>query len=88
MGIVIFLVFGFSVGLIARAVVSPGPRMSLLMTALLGIVGSFFGAFLANLIADRPLVEPTSAGIIGSIVGAAIVMAAVGPLVGGRRVTV
>lgn len=84
MGILAFIVFGFIVGLIARAIMPGRQRMGLLMTALLGVVGSFVGGTLGNLIAGHQAFHMASAGFIGSVLGALAVMLVLG-LVGRRR---
>ena len=84
MSIIGFLIFGFIIGLIARALM-PGPqRMGIIMTTVLGMVGAFLGGFLGSLIAGRPALELHPAGFIGSIIGAIIVLALFG-LVSRRR---
>src|SRR5512132_4652633 len=81
--IVIWVVFGAIVGIVARFLV-PGPDpMGWIGTIVLGIVGSFVGGFLANLIFGG-VVALTPAGIIGSIIGAIIVLL-IWRQVGGRR---
>jgi len=60
--------------------------MGLLMTTLLGVVGSFIGGFLGNLISGERLLELHTAGIIGSVIGAIILLALTGA--GKRRVSV
>ena len=53
MHVIWFILFGLVVGIIARLLM-PGPQsMGMIMTALLGIAGSFIGALLANLIQGR-----------------------------------
>jgi uncharacterized membrane protein YeaQ/YmgE (transglycosylase-associated protein family) len=73
MHVIWFLLFGLIVGIIARFLM-PGPQsMGMIMTALLGIAGSFVGALLANLIKGRGVnfdaADPYNwiAAIIGSI---------------------
>ncbi|HME90253.1 MAG TPA: GlsB/YeaQ/YmgE family stress response membrane protein [Myxococcaceae bacterium] len=75
MGLCGWIVFGFLVGLLARAVM-PGPqRMGFLRTTLLGIVGSFVGGLLGAVISGRdPLVFQPS-GFIGATIGAIIILA-------------
>jgi uncharacterized membrane protein YeaQ/YmgE (transglycosylase-associated protein family) len=85
MGILLFIVFGLVVGLVARALMPGRQSMGLAMTAILGMVGSFIGGFLGNLISSRPAFDITTAGFIGSIVGALLVMVAVGAMGSGRR---
>jgi uncharacterized membrane protein YeaQ/YmgE (transglycosylase-associated protein family) len=43
MAIILFIVFGLIVGFIARAVMPGTQSMGWLMTALLGVMGSFIG---------------------------------------------
>lgn len=84
MSIIGFLIFGFIIGLIARALM-PGPqRMGILMTTVLGMVGAFVGGLLGSLISHRPLLDLHPAGFIGSILGAIIVLALFG-MVSRRR---
>lgn len=84
--LLIFLVVGLIVGLIARAIV-PGPDpMGWAGTIFLGVLGSFVGGFLANLLFTGQAVVQ-SAGWIGSIVGAVIVLL-VWRSLGSRRVTI
>jgi uncharacterized membrane protein YeaQ/YmgE (transglycosylase-associated protein family) len=76
MSIFAFLIVGFVAGLIARALVSgPGPE-GLIRTTLLGVVGSFVGGFLGNLISGRDLddIALRPAGLLGSILGAILVL--------------
>jgi uncharacterized membrane protein YeaQ/YmgE (transglycosylase-associated protein family) len=86
MSLLVFLIFGFFVGLIARALMPGRQSMGLLMTTLLGVVGSFIGGFLGNLISGERLLELHTAGIIGSVIGAIILLALTGA--GKRRVSV
>jgi uncharacterized membrane protein YeaQ/YmgE (transglycosylase-associated protein family) len=84
-GIIGFLLIGLLAGFIARALV-PGPDpMGWLGTLVLGIVGSLVGGTLAALLFGGTL-ELSAAGIIGSIVGAIIVLL-VWRQVGGRAST-
>jgi uncharacterized membrane protein YeaQ/YmgE (transglycosylase-associated protein family) len=77
-----FLLIGLIAGFIARALV-PGPDpMGWLGTMVLGIVGSLVGGTLAALLFGGTLAL-SAAGIIGSIIGAIIVLL-VWRQVGGR----
>lgn len=68
-----FIIIGLIAGYIARAVV-PGPDpMGIVGTLVLGVVGSFVGGFLFNLLFGGGNLLAT-AGIIGSIVGAIIAL--------------
>jgi uncharacterized membrane protein YeaQ/YmgE (transglycosylase-associated protein family) len=76
MAIIWFIVFGLVVGALARLFM-PGPQpMGIIMTALLGMAGSFVGGFLGKLFHGEnvPLTEPTTAGWIGSIIGAFLLL--------------
>ena len=74
--IIVLLIVGAIAGFIARAVV-PGPDpMGVVGTIVLGVVGSFVGGFLGYLIfhkdASQGALQPS--GIIGSIIGAIVVL--------------
>ena len=78
-----FIIIGLIAGAVARFLV-PGPDpMGWIGTIVLGIVGSFVGGFLANLIFGG-VVALSPSGIIGSIIGAIIVLL-IWRQVGGRR---
>lgn len=77
LGLIIgIIIIGLIAGALARLVVPGRQHMSILMTIVLGIVGSFVGGFLGYLIfhkdAQDGLLQP--AGIIGSFIGAVIVL--------------
>lgn len=73
MGLIAFLLIGLIAGFIARALV-PGPDpMGWLGTMVLGIVGSLVGGTLAALLFGGTL-EVSATGLIGSIIGAIIVL--------------
>lgn len=67
-----FLIVGLIAGYVARALV-PGPDpMGVVGTLILGVVGSFVGGFLWNLLFGGDLLA--TAGLIGSILGAIIAL--------------
>ena len=78
MSLLLFLLFGFVVGLIARALVPGNQGMGIVKTTLLGAVGSFVGGILGNLISGNPIGSIHSAGWIGSVVGAVVLLAVMG----------
>lgn len=78
MSILVFLVFGFVVGLIARAIMPGTQAMGIVKTTLIGVAGSFIGGLLGNLISGSSFFHLASAGWIGSILGAVILMAILG----------
>jgi uncharacterized membrane protein YeaQ/YmgE (transglycosylase-associated protein family) len=69
-----WLLFGLIVGVIARFLVPGKQPMSLLMTALLGIVGSLVGGGISYLIWGNPEGTYNPGGWIMSIVGAIVVV--------------
>jgi len=79
MAILVFILFGFIVGLIARALMPGRQKYGFLMTSVIGIGGSFLGGLIGNLISSRPVTDITPAGLIGSIIGALIVLALISP---------
>jgi uncharacterized membrane protein YeaQ/YmgE (transglycosylase-associated protein family) len=74
--IIVLLVVGFIVGAIARLLMPGRDPIGILGTIVLGIVGSFVGGFLQNLIEYHSLsihrFHPV--GLIGSIIGAWVVL--------------
>ncbi|WP_213815500.1 GlsB/YeaQ/YmgE family stress response membrane protein [Glaciihabitans sp. dw_435] len=74
--IISLIVIGLVAGALARLIVPGRQNISIGMTILLGIVGSFVGGFLGYLIFNHDsndgFFQP--AGIIGSIIGAIIVL--------------
>jgi uncharacterized membrane protein YeaQ/YmgE (transglycosylase-associated protein family) len=74
--IIILIVVGLIAGGIARLLVPGRDPMGCLGTIVLGIAGSFVGGFLWNIIEYHRLAPHRyhMAGIIGSIVGAIIVL--------------
>ena len=72
--IISIIVVGLIAGAVARLVVPGKQNLSIPMTILLGIIGSFVGGFLAYLLfgSGNSFLQP--AGIIGSIICAIIVL--------------
>ena len=75
--ILTFIILGLVAGLIARAIMPGRQSMGLVPTALIGMAGSFLGGLFASLISKEPLMRLHSSGIIGSVIGALVVLAAV-----------
>lgn len=70
-----FVIVAFLAGVAARALVPGKDAMSWGQTILLGGVGSFVGGFLGRLVGnDRSDGVVQTAGIIGSVIGAVIVL--------------
>ncbi len=74
MGLLMFLVFGFVVGLIARAVMPGTQSMGIVMTTVLGAVGSLVGGFVGSLVSGYSVADVHAAGFIGSVLGALAVL--------------
>jgi uncharacterized membrane protein YeaQ/YmgE (transglycosylase-associated protein family) len=67
-------VFGLVVGAIARFVMPGRQSMGLLMTIVLGVLGSFVGGFLGSLFHEGGEAAVHASGWIGSILGAVLLL--------------
>lgn len=76
MHIIILIVVGFIVGLIARAIMPGNQSMGIVMTTILGIIGSVVAGYLGQAVGWYSPGQP--AGWIGSVVGAIVVLFVVG----------
>jgi uncharacterized membrane protein YeaQ/YmgE (transglycosylase-associated protein family) len=74
--IVLAIILGLVAGALARLIVPGKQHMSILATIVLGLVGSFVGGFLGYLIFHKDgqdgFLQPS--GIIGSVIGAILVL--------------
>lgn len=74
MGLIWWLIIGFIAGGVARAL-WPGPDpFTIGQTLALGLVGSFVGGFIFNLIGPGSVFSPRRAGLIGSVLGAVVAL--------------
>ena len=73
MGIIGWIIIGLIAGAIARWIMPGADPMGWLGTIALGIVGSFVGGFILNLVTGNGM-ELSPSGIIGSILGALLVL--------------
>jgi uncharacterized membrane protein YeaQ/YmgE (transglycosylase-associated protein family) len=88
MGIIAWIVFGFIVGLIARAVVPGKQGMGFIMTTLLGVAGSLVGGLVASALTGGSATGFHATGFIGSLIGAVVLLVVAGMVMGPRRRTV
>lgn len=72
MGYVYMAIVGFVVGLIARAVLPGTQNIGIILTAVLGIAGSFVAGFVGQAIGWYQAGQ--GAGFIGSVVGAVLLL--------------
>jgi len=80
MGYVWMAVIGFVVGLIARAILPGTQSLGIILTAALGIAGSFLAGFAGKSMGWYAEGEP--AGWIASVIGAALLLFIVSKLKG------
>ncbi len=71
--IIVLIIVGLIAGFIARAVIPGKQDIGIVATIVLGIVGSLVGNLLGSLLSGRGFELGTS-GIIGSILGAIVVL--------------
>src|SRR3989442_5147989 len=83
MNILGWLLFGLIVGAIAKFLMPGRDPGGWIVTILLGIAGSFVGGFLASALLGR---QEQTAGWIGSIIGAIVLLFIYRLIVGRRRV--
>jgi uncharacterized membrane protein YeaQ/YmgE (transglycosylase-associated protein family) len=88
MGIIAWIVFGFIVGLIARAVVPGKQGMGFILTTLLGVAGSLIGGLVASAISGGSVTAFQPSGFLGSLIGAVVLLVIAGMVTGPRRRTV
>ena len=84
MAIIGFLVFGLVVGAIARLIKPGKQNLSLLMTLLLGVVGSLIGGVVASALGTGDIWELNILGAIVAIV-AAVLLIGVAESMSGRN---
>jgi len=84
MSIIAFILLGIVAGFLARALMPGRQSMGFMATAVLGMAGSFVGGFIGSLLSGDRLFDLHASGLIGSVVGALLVLFLV-TVVGRRR---
>jgi uncharacterized membrane protein YeaQ/YmgE (transglycosylase-associated protein family) len=79
-GILAWIVFGFVIGLIARALVPGRQRLGFVMTTVLGVAGSLIGGLVASALRGGGIAALHGAGFFGSLVGAIVLLLVAGRL--------
>lgn len=74
MSIIGFLVFGLFVGAIARLIKPGKQNLSLLMTLVLGVVGSLIGGVVASLLDTGDIFELNIIGAVVAIIAAVLLV--------------
>jgi len=87
MGIIAWIVFGFVVGLIARAIVPGKQGLGFVMTTVLGVAGSLIGGLVGSALFGGRVSGFSPAGFIGSLIGAIALLLIVGAVMSPRRRT-
>jgi len=82
MSILAFIVLGLIAGFLARAIMPGRQSMSFVATTLLGMAGSLLGGCIGSLLTGDRVFDLHASGLIGSVVGALIVLLLMGA---GRR---
>jgi uncharacterized membrane protein YeaQ/YmgE (transglycosylase-associated protein family) len=74
MNIIGWIIFGIVVGIIARFLMPGDQPMGIVLTAILGILGSFVGGTLVSLLQGGSIMNPVASGWIGSVLGAFLLL--------------
>lgn len=78
MSILAFIILGIVAGFLARALMPGRQSMGIVGTAVIGMAGSLLGGFIGNLVSGERALDLEASGLIGSILGALIVLVLVG----------
>ncbi len=85
MGIIGFLVFGLVVGALARLIKPGKQNLSIIVTLLLGVVGSVIGGVIANALGTGDIMELNILGAIVAIIAAVLLIGVAEGVSGGKK---
>jgi len=74
MGIIGFLIAGLIIGALARLVKPGEQNLSLLVTLLLGVVGSIIGGLVANMLGTGGIMELNVIGFVVAVIAAVLLI--------------
>lgn len=75
LNVIWWVISGFFIGLVARAVLPGVDRMSFVMTTIVGIAGSLVGGYLGGMLSkSKDSAKFSPAGFLMSVVGAVILL--------------
>lgn len=78
-----WFIIGILAGTVARAIVPGRDRLTIGQTFGLGLAGSFVGGLLVNLVGSGSLLRLRRTGLLGSIVGAVVLLVLIRVVRGG-----
>jgi len=70
-----FLVAGLIIGLLARAILPGKQHLGLLMTLVLGVIGSLIGGTIANALRSGSIWELNVVGFVAAVVASVVLLA-------------
>jgi uncharacterized membrane protein YeaQ/YmgE (transglycosylase-associated protein family) len=73
-----FIIAGLVIGVLARFVMPGKQNLSMLMTLVLGLVGSVIGGTIASLLGTGDIMELNVIGFIASVISAVLLIVVVG----------
>lgn len=85
MGIIGFLVAGLIIGALARLIKPGKQNLSLVMTLLLGVVGSLIGGVIASLLGTGDIMELNVIGFVVAVIAAVLLIGIAEGMSSGRR---
>ena len=84
MSLIVMLILGALVGWVASAIM--GRKEGVLMSIVIGVIGSFIGGFVSRLVTggDQAVLAMSGSGLLWSLVGAVILVAIMNAIQGSR----